>query len=501
MKVRFGAVLGVFLISASWLVVSPPQAAQADSPTPSKRPNIILIVADDLGYAELGSYGQEKIKTPNLDRLAREGMRFTQFYSGSPVCAPARCMLMTGKHSGHAAVRDNRNPPGMKKLREQYRWDFPGQTPLPKNEVTIAELLGDHGYITGAIGKWGLGQVGNSGDPQRQGFDRFYGYYCQVHAHNHYPKFLWNNGKKEYLEGNDATATGKTHSQERFTEEAFHFLRENKDKPFFLYLPFTIPHLAIQVPEKHLAQYQGKFPEAPYEHRSHYHPHPTPRAGYAAMVSYLDHEIGRILELVDELGLADNTLILFTSDNGPTYERIGGADSTYFESAGSLRGRKRDVYEGGIRVPLIARWPGHIKPGTESDHVAAFWDMLPTLSAVAHIKPPTGIDGISFLPALLGKSGQQQHEYLYWEFPSGDKHQAVRLGNWKAVRHNLASGDTEFELYNLKSDIGESKNVASEHPDVIQRIRQIAKDSHSPSAIFPLYAVEIKQGAAKNAPQ
>jgi arylsulfatase len=454
------------------------------------RPNIVLIIADDLGYGELGCYGQERIKTPRLDALAREGMRFTQFYSGAPVCAPARCMLMTGKHSGHAAVRDNRKPSGMKKLREQYQWEFPGQTPLPASEVTIASLLKDRGYATGAMGKWGLGQVGNFGDPARHGFDLFYGYYCQVHAHNHYPKFLWRNGTKEILAGNNHGTTGETHSQSRFAEEALAFIREHRDEPFFLYLPLTIPHLSIQVPEAELKQYEGKFPESTFRQGDSYKKHRTPRAGYAAMISYMDREIGRIVDLVEELGLTDDTLFLFTSDNGPTYGRLGGADSDFFESSGPLRGRKGTVYEGGIRVPLIARWPGKINAGTESDHAAAFWDVMPTLCELTQTDSPKEIDGISFAPALLRSGDQKTHEYLYWEFPAYGAQQAVRLGDWKAVRQGLDKGDSDFELYDLSTDVAESRNVAAENPDVVGRVKQIVKEAHMPSKKFPLLAEE-----------
>jgi arylsulfatase len=481
---------GVVVCFTAIAFVQSLRAEDAKDGTRVDRPNIVLIIADDLGYGELGCYGQTMIQTPRLDELAAQGMRFTQFYSGSPVCAPARCMLMTGKHSGHAAVRDNRNPSGMKKLREKYDWQFPGQTPLPTDEVTIAEVLKGQGYATGAMGKWGLGQVGNTGDPARQGFDLFYGYYCQVHAHNHYPKFLWRNDVKETLPGNDATATGDTHSQQRFADEALAFIRDHRDEPFFLYLPFTIPHLAIQVPDNELASYKGKLKEDPYDHRGHYFPHESPHAGYAAMVSYMDKQVGRVVDLLEELGLSNNTLILFTSDNGPTYDRIGGADSDFFHSSGPLRGRKTMLYEGGIRVPLVARWPGKIKAGAESDHVAAFWDMLPTLCDVAGAQAPSGIDGISFLPTLLGKGDQAEHEYLYWEFPANGFQQAIRSGDWKAVRKGLNKADTEFELYDLESDIAESRDVASEHPDVIKRMQEIAKEAHQPSKLFPLYARE-----------
>ncbi len=454
------------------------------------RPNIVLIVADDLGYGELGCYGQKLIQTPRLDELARQGVRFTQFYCGAPVCAPSRCVLMTGKHSGHAAIRDNRQPDGLNKLSEKYDWGFPGQEPLPKDEVTIAELLRARGYTSGAMGKWGLGNVGTTGDPNRQGFDLFYGFLCQYQAHNHYPKYLWRNATKETLPGNDATRTGDTYAQDKFAEEALRFIRAHQDEPFFLYLPFTISHLSIQVPNSALEQYVGKIPETPYKHSGSFFQHPSPRAGYAAMVSYMDRDIGRIVDLIEELRLSEDTLFLFTSDNGPTYERLGGADSDFFEASGPLRGRKGSVYEGGIRVPLIARWTKKIPAGRTSDHVAAFWDMLPTLCQIAQVDVPEKLDGISFVPSLLGETNQAKHEYLYWEFPAYGSQQAVRLGDWKAVRHGLNRGDSEFELYDLSSDVAEKQNVAGGHPDVHGRIKEIAKSAHTQSRSFPLLAGE-----------
>jgi arylsulfatase A len=457
------------------------------------QPNIILIVADDLGYGELGCYGQRIIKTPHIDELAQQGIRFTQFYAGSPVCAPSRCTLMTGKHTGHAAIRNNVQPKGFAKFREEYAWETPGQQPLPADEVTIAEHLKKQGYATAAIGKWGLGMPGTTGEPNRHGFGLFYGYLCQEHAHNHYPKFLWRNNAKETLPGNDGSATGQTYSQDRFTEEALQFLHEHKDKPFFLYLPFIIPHLSIQVPEAALAQYAGKIAEAPYPNKTSYFQHPTPHAGYAAMVTYLDDAVGKIVASVDELGLRDNTIIIFTSDNGPTF-RLGGADSDFFDSSGPLRGRKASAYEGGIRVPFIASWPGKIGADTATDQVAAFWDVLPTLCDLTHAEHPSNIDGISFLPSLLADGKQKQHEYLYWEFPAYAQPQAVRAGDWKIIRNGVDQGDPQFELYNLKDDIGEKSNVAAEHPDVVARLARYAKEAHTPSKVFPLLPNERPKG-------
>jgi arylsulfatase len=473
----------------AWLVAFDcltPAITHAEEPKP---PNIVLIVADDLGYGELGCYGQKLIKTPRIDELARQGLRFTQYYCGSPVCAPSRCTLMTGKHTGHAAIRNNKKPQGMELLREKFDWQTPGQQPLPESEVTIAELLHTKGYATAAIGKWGLGMVGTNGEPNRQGIDLFYGFLCQEHAHNHYPKFLWRNGKKEPLPGNDGTATGQTYAQDKFTGEALRFVREHRELPFFLYLPFTIPHLAIQVPDESLAQYAGKIPEAEYDHKG-YFKHPAPRAGYAAMITHMDAAVGTIVDTIDELGLADDTLILFTSDNGPTFERIGGADSDFFESSGPLRGRKGTVYEGGIRVPLIARWTGKIVAGHKTDQMAAHWDLLPTLCEIAKADTPQKLDGISFAPTLFGKGEQQQREYLYWEFPAYGVQQAIRAGNWKALRRGNDLASQPFELYDLGSDIGEERNVAAEHPEVVQRLSAYAAAAHTPSNVFPLFASE-----------
>jgi arylsulfatase len=325
----------------------------------------------------------------------------------------------------------------------------------------------------------------------------FYGFLCQNHAHNHYPRFLWRNSEKETLPGNDGVSgLGQTFSQDKFTEEALRFIREHREEPFFLYLPFIIPHLAIQVPEESLAEYEGKIPETPYEHKG-YIKHRAPHAGYAAMITHMDRAIGKIIEAVAKSGLADDTLVIFTSDNGPTFERIGGADSDFFNSSGPLRGRKGSVYEGGIRVPMIAAWPGRIDAGRLSDHVAGHCDMLPTLCEIAGIAAPSGIDGISMAPTLVGKGEQRSHEFMYWEFPGYGHQQAVRLGNWKAVRYGVNRGDPVFELYDLSRDVGERDNVASDNPDVIERIREIAAKSHTPSKIFPLFESDRRIRAAK----
>jgi arylsulfatase A-like enzyme len=460
--------------------------------TQSRPPNIIYLLADDLGYAELGCYGQKWIKTPNIDKIASEGIRFTQHYCGNAVCAPSRCCLITGKHPGHAHVRNNGNPRWRPK--DDSKSIFPGQNPIPDSEVTIAEVLKQKGYATAAIGKWGLGYEGSVGDPNQQGFDLFYGFLGQRHAHNHYPRFLWNNGIKEYFPGNDRKLNGKTYSQDKFAEMSLQFIKDNKDRPFFLYVPYAIPHLSIQVPESSLKQYKGIIPEEDYIHKG-YLEHPYPRAGYAAMISHMDRDIGNILKLVSELKLDDNTIIMFSSDNGPTYKRLGGSDSDFFESAGPFKGLKGSLYEGGIRVPMVARWPGKIQPGTETDHLSAFWDVMPTIAELTGTKHPEGLDGISFAPTLLGKPDEQsKHEYLYWEFSAYGGQQAVRMGKWKAVRQNMLVKKNRFplkiELYDLSNDLGESNNVAAKNPDVVNIVRSVMKEARTQSYLFPFRPID-----------
>jgi arylsulfatase len=453
-------------------------AARASAPPAPARPNVIFILADDLGYADLGCYGQKKIRTPRLDRLAAEGLRFTQYYAGNAVCAPSRCVLMTGLHSGHAVVRNN------SEVKPE------GQHPMPAGTVTIARLLKGHGYVTGAAGKWGLGPPGSTGDPLKQGFDLFFGYNCQRHAHNHYPTYLWRNDRKVEIKGNPGGATGKQHSHDLFEAEALRFIERNKDRPFFLYLPFTIPHVALQVPDDSLAEYKGKWDDPPYKGGKGYLPHPHPRAAYAAMITRMDRSVGRILDLLKKLNLDERTVVFFSSDNGPVHGGVGGSDSAFFASAGPLRGLKGSLYEGGIRVPFLARWPGHIKPGTVSDLPCAAYDVLPTLCELTGARAPKDSDGISLVPTLLGKPGQKKHAFLYWEFPGYGGQQAVRLGDWKGVRQELRKGRTAIQLYNLARDIGERDDVAGRHPDVVRRIERIMADSHRPSAAFPLQTID-----------
>lgn len=479
-------------VLAALALIVPSLAAQAE-PSPddgrsSRPPNIVLIVADDLGYGELGCYGQKWIRTPRIDALAEEGVRLTQFYAGAPVCAPSRCVLMTGKHSGHAYVRNNGDPSPDEyaDARQQYGWEFPGQTPLPAEEVTLAEALAERGYVAAAIGKWGLGHFGTPGDPNRQGFDLFYGYNCQRHAHNHYPRFLWRNGQKEPLAGNDRTLNGAVYSQDKFTEVALEFVRQNKDRPFLLYLPVAIPHLSIQAPDSSVASYRKEIPEEQYQHRG-YLQHPTPRAGYAGMVTHFDRDVGKVVDEIERLGLTEETLFLVTSDNGPTYDRLGGSDSVFFDSTGGLRGYKGSVYEGGIRVPLVARWRGRIPAGQVDALPAAFWDLLPTCCAAAGCAAPAGIDGVNLLSGWTGDAQRATHAYLLWEFPAYGGQQALRVGDDKLVRRDIRQGNRSFELYNLVDDPGETSDLAAEQPDRVRRMEQLLERERTESSLFPLF--------------
>lgn len=445
-------------------------------------PNIVLIVADDLGWGDLGCYGQTKIKTPGIDRLAKEGVRLTTYYSGSPVCAPSRCTMLTGKHTGHAAIRDNKATPPE------------GQWPLPADEVTVATLLKQRGYVTGALGKWGLGMPGTTGDPAKHGIDLFYGYHCQAHAHTHYPTYLRRNAERIPLEGNTGGDTGKHYSQDLFEAEAIKFLDASKARPFFLYLPFTIPHLALQAPDDAIAEYlKLGWPETPYEGKPYRH-HKTPRAAYAAMVARMDRSVGRVLDKLKELKLDEKTLVLFASDNGAATPGYAGADTLFFQSFGPIpfRGSKGSTYEGGMRVPFLARWPGKIAPGTTSDVLAAAYDVHPTLCEVAGIPVPKGVDGVSLVPTLLGKKPERTHEYLYWEFPSYGGQQAVRAGKWKAVRQKLLMGKVVTELYDLEADPGEKVDLAAKHPEVVARLEKVMRENHTPSKVFPFAALDGK---------
>jgi len=463
--------LAVTLVPLLTLAFGPSLTA-ADRP-----PNIVFIIADDLGHAELGCYGQKIIRTPNVDKLAEGGMKFTRFYAGSAVCAPSRCALMTGKHMGHATIRDNKATPPE------------GQWPIKADDVTIAELLKAKGYVTGAMGKWGLGMWDTAGSPLKHGFDHFYGYNCQAHAHTHYPTYLYRDGKRFDLPGNNGL-TGDSYTQDLFEKEALAFIDANKAKPFFLYLPFIVPHVAVQVPEDSLNEYKGKLGDDPaydgtIKGKPSYRPHPAPHAAYAAMITRMDRSVGRIVEKIKDAGLEKDTLIIFTSDNGPTHN-VGGADSTFFKSAGQLRGLKGSLYEGGIRVPFIAYWPGKIRAGQMCEQRLYFPDVLPTLNNISggDIKPEgKKLDGVTFANVLVGGL-EPARELLYWEFPSYGGQQAVIEGDWKAVRQNLAKGVVKTELYDLAKDPNETT-------DIVARLEQRMKDQHAPSEVFPLQMIDV----------
>lgn len=453
-----------------------------------KKPNIIYIYADDMGYGELGSYGQQKIKTPNLDKIAKEGIKFTQHYASAPVCAPSRCMLMTGKNSGHSYIRGNYELGGFEDENEG------GQMPLPEGTFTIAKLMKQAGYVTGAIGKWGLGMNNTTGDPNKQGFDYFYGYLCQKQAHNFYPTHLWENGKRVALNNpyiqvhiplaKDAPDSafdyfkGKEYSVTKMAEKTFEFIKENRKKPFFLYLPYTGPHVSLQAPDEAVKEYLGQFEETPYRGEKGYASSLYPRSTYASMITYMDKQVGEIMKLLKELGLDENTIVMFSSDNGATFD-AGGADINFFNSVAGLRGRKQDLYEGGIREPFIARWPGKIKEGKVTDLISAQFDLMATLSEITGVKAWDN-DGISFLPTLLGNDNKQKkHDYLYFEFPEKGGQVAVRMGNWKGVKSNMKKNkNAPWEIYNLKTDEKETTDVASQNPELAKKFEEILKKEH-----------------------
>ena len=476
-------------------------------PSGSGLPNIVFILADDLGYGDLGCYGSEFIETPNIDALAGSGMLFTQHYSGSPVCAPSRCVLLTGMHTGHAPIRGN------DEWRERGEvWDYramiadstlEGQRPLPEETMTIARILQSGGYATGMIGKWGLGAPHTHSIPNRMGFDFFCGYNCQRQAHTFYPVHLYLDEKRLPL-GNDTIAPGtkldpgsnpmdpgsyddfrlQTYAPEVMFDEMIRFLDREREGPFFLYWASPIPHVPLQAPQDWVDYYVEKFgDESPYTGDQGYFPARYPRATYAAVISFLDEQIGKLIEKLKKDGLYENTLIMFTSDNGPTY--TGGADTRWFNSAGpfgeELGRGKGYVFEGGIRVPLVASWPGKIEAGSRSDHISSFQDLLPTLCEISGTEIPGGKDGISYLPELLGSGEQKEHPYLYWEFPAYGGQQAVRKGPWKAIRSDILKGKMEIRLFNLDKDINEQEDVASAHPELVREMEVIMHDArHSP---------------------
>jgi arylsulfatase len=486
-------------LATGWL------ATGCDAPESEKKPNIIYILADDLGYSEVGSYGQEKIETPHIDALAENGMRFTQHYSSSPVCAPARCMLLTGKHSGNAQIRGNDEWGERGDV-----WDFEaasndpnleGQRPMKPNTLTIGTLLQEAGYKTGIVGKWGLGGPLSESIPNKQGFDFFYGYNCQRQAHTYFPPHLWKNTEKVPL--NNKIVPPKTllpegadpydpdaysdfwltdYSSELMQNELIQFIKDNKDQPFFMYYANPIPHNPLQAPKRWVDYYVEKFgDEEPYTGDRGYFPHRYPHASYAAMISYFDEQVGEIVATLKDQGLYENTIIIFSSDNGPTYS--GGADSPWFESAKPFKSEqgwgKGNLTEGGIRVPMIAQWPGKIDPGTETSLISAHYDVLPTLCDVVEIEAPEDIDGISFLPTLLGQEGQKEHEFLYWEFPAYGGQQAIRMGNWKGIRKNIFQDSLQVQLYNLEDDIQELNDVSSQHPEIVQKVETLFIQEHT----------------------
>jgi arylsulfatase A-like enzyme len=424
------------------------------------RPNILLIVADDLGYGDLGCYGQKMFATPNIDRLAAEGTRFTQAYAGAAVCAPSRCCLMTGKHTGHARVRNNHGRGG--------------RVPLRAEDVTVAEVLKLAGYRTGLIGKWGLGEAGTPGIPNDQGFDEFFGFLNQDHALEYYPTHLWDNRSEWFPPGNQG-AKRRQYVQDLFTERALKFVRESARSPFFLYLAYTIPHASSE-----LGRDTGDgfvVPDyEPYTNRDW----PRPEKGFAAMMHRLDRDVGRITQEIGRLGLASSTLLLFTSDNGPA--RDGGHTPEFFNSNGGLRGRKGDFYEGGIRVPFIARWPGRVPANRTSDDVIAFWDFLPAAAELAGVRAPAGLDGRSIAPSLFGRQ-QTRPDHLYWEVPSRrGLAQAARLGDWKALKQ---AGSRGVELYDLSKDAAERHDLAASNPAVVKRLESLMRESRIESEDFP----------------
>ena len=440
----------------------------------TQKPNIIYILADDLGYNELGSYGQKNIKTPHIDALAKSGMKFSQHYSGSAVCAPTRACFITGQHSGHSQVRNNsagifKNPASKKNPAGE------GQYPLERGTETIGKVLQKAGYETCAVGKWGLGGPFNEGSPNKQGFDHFFGYLCQRQAHNYFPTHLWRNEKMVELDGNEGgkQLLGKHYAPDLINKEVLEFIDKNHKKPFFLYYATIIPHVSLQVPENDpaLAEYRKQWPdEEPYTGNRGYIPNKTPHATYAAMITRMDRYIGNVVAKLKEKGVYENTLIIFTSDNGPT--NAGGGGASYFNSAGDLRASKGSLYEGGIRVPFVASWPGKIKPGSESDHISAGWDMLATFAEISGEKLKSKTDGLSILPSLTGKGEQQVHDHLYWELGS---QQAVRKGDWKAYRR---SGGKVF-LYDLSKDIGEKNNLAGKEEKILAEMTELFTSSRT----------------------
>lgn len=452
-----------------------------------QKPNIVYILADDLGYGDLSVFGQKYFKTPEVDRLAEKGMVLTQHYSGSTVCAPSRSCLMTGLHTGHTPIRGN------------FEIQPEGQLPLPKDVLSLPNLLRENGYKTGAFGKWGLGYPGSEGDPMEH-FDRFYGFNCQRLGHHYYPYHLWDDDEKVILEENAGTKKG-AYAPELIHEQSLKFIEDNADGPFFCFIPTIIPHAELAAPEEDMQKFRGTMEESePFEgldegkglRLGRYQSQEEPHTAFAAMVSIFDRQVGEVIAKLEELGIAENTLVIVTSDNGPHKE--GGADPDFFDSNGEFRGYKRDLYEGGIRVPTFAYWPNTIEAGVRSDHISAFWDIMPTIADLADIEIPVEIDGISMAPTLLGNpEEQEEHPYLYWEFHDKGGRQAVRMGNWKAVRYNvLKNPDGPLKLFDLSSDPSESVDLARFYPEVVGRMEMILKTARVPSEVFTFSLKQFK---------
>lgn len=444
-----------------------------------QKPNVIFILADDMGYGDLGCYGQKRIETPNIDRLAAGGMLFTQFYAGTSVCAPSRASLMTGLHTGHTPIRGN------------YEIKPEGQLPLPDSAYTIPEMFKAAGYKTGAFGKWGMGYPGSEGDPVKQGIDQFYGYNCQRQSHNFFPDHLWNNQQR--VELNNTLTQQRDYAPELIQQQAMAFVEQNKSNPFFLYLAYTLPHAALQLPagDPVFEHYKKKFNEQPKTigkdwNGTGYQPQAYPHAAYAAMVTKLDNYVGEAVARLKKLGLDKNTMIIFTSDNGPHKE--GGNEPAFFNSSAGFRGIKRQLSEGGIREPMIVNWPGKIKAGQVSDHVGAFWDFMPTFAELAGQSLPGSTDGLSILPILLNKGKKPQHEFLYWEFHEDGGRQAVRMGKWKGIREKaIKNQNAAIALYDLSNDPAETNNLASAFPQVVDKIRKIMQNEHVEHKDFPFF--------------
>lgn len=482
----------------------------APAQTEDRPPNIVFIMADDLGYHELGAFGQEKIRTPNLDRLADQGIKLTRHYAGSAVCAPTRSILMTGLHSGHATIRGNKPTPG-------GNWDPEspeGQWPIPDDDYTIAELLKERGYATAAFGKWGLGGPGSTGHPSNQGFDHFYGYLCQRVAHNYYPTHLWRNHDVDVLDGNDYFSShqrieepleseddydkryrGESYAPTEINDALVRWLTthiETKpDTPFFLYYPTIIPHVALQAPKEVVDSYPDEWDEKHYLGNRGYLPNATPRATYAAMVTYMDECVGRVLDLLDEQGLDDNTVVIFTSDNGSTY--VSGVDREFFQLLGDLRGHKGQLYEGGIRMPTIVRWPGKVPPGTTSGDASYHPDWFPTIAEIVSAETPPNLDGTSLVRDLIHADHVLEREFMYWEFPEGPGSQALIFGDqmrWKLIRPRLKKEPDHHELYDLLNDPNETQNIADKHPELVEQALLTMQSQHTDSDLFPLEALD-----------